>query len=81
MNSFMNALYNAVGATVTGRKNGVDFLAYISNVRVKYGNDLCVTLSYDDESMADIGYGSDLITGSHLFEGKNSVFENLHVYF
>lgn len=81
MNSFMNALYNAVGATVTGRKNGVDFLAYISDVRVKFGNDLSVTLSYDEESMSELGYGSDLITGSHLFEGKNNAFENLHVYF
>lgn len=81
MNSFMNALYNANGATVTGNKNGVPFLAYISNVRVKYGKDLSVTIAYDTESLADIGYATDLINGSDLFKGENSVFKNLHVYF
>lgn len=81
MNDFMNALYNAEGSIVTGSKDGVKFLANITNVRVKYGTDLSVTIRYDADSAKDVGYETDLIDGSALFNGSNSVFTNLHVYF
>lgn len=81
MNSFMNALWGSEGAVVTGKRDGVPFLAYIDNVRVKYGTDLSVTIRYDQESLADIGYETDLVNGSALFAGEDSKFSNLHVYF
>lgn len=81
MNSFMNVLWGSEGSVVTGNRDGVPFLAYISNVRVKYGKDLGVTISYDKESAKDIGYCSDILDGSALYNGSDSRFSNLHVYF
>lgn len=81
MNKFMNALYNAVGSVITGNKNGIPFLAYVSDTRVKYGADISVSISYDQDSIQDMGICSDIIDGSVLFNGGNGVFENLHIYF
>jgi hypothetical protein len=81
MNSFMNALWGSEGSMITGKVDGVPFLGYISDVRVKYGNDLGVTISYDQESVKDVGYGSDIIDGSEIYNGGNYKFSDLHVYF
>ncbi len=81
MNSFMNALYNAEGSVVTGYKNDVPFLGYITKTRVKYGSDIQVTIAYDEESMKETGYGGDIIDGSVLLAGENATYRNLHVYF
>ena len=81
MNSFMNALWNSAGSVVTGKRDGIPFLAYVSDVRVKYGTDLGVAIRYDNESTKDIGYATDILDGSALYNGSDSRFSNLHVYF
>lgn len=73
MNEFMNALYNAVGSEVTGFYDGVPFLGTITNTRVKYGNDIQVTV--------DIGGIDLLVNGSDLMAGEGGACKNLHVYF
>ena len=73
MNEFMNALYNAIGAEVTGYHHDVPFQGVITRTRVKYGNDISVHVEDD----ANIW----IIDGSELFEGKGAAYSNLHVYF
>jgi len=81
MNSFMNALYTAENAMVTGRKNGFPFLGYITKTRMKRGDDISVTIAYDVDTMKELNDAGDIINGSVLFAGGNSVYTNLHVYF
>lgn len=81
MNSFMNALYTAENTIVTGRKNGLPFLGYITKTRMKRGDDISVTITYDVESMKELNDASDIINGSVLLAGGNSVYSDLHVYF
>jgi len=73
MNDFMNALYNAVGCEVSGFYDGVAFLGTITETRVKYGNDIRVTV-------VD-GSSTYLIDGVEMLAGDVGLFKNLHVYF
>lgn len=73
MNAFMNSLYNAIGAEVTGYHNDKPFHGTITYTRVKYGSDISV----------HVEDGSDIyvIDGTDLFAGEGNVYKNLHVYF
>ena len=73
MNAFMNALYNAVGSEVSGVKDGLAFLGKITATRVKYGNDIRVTV--EDE------FNIYLLDGTELMNGEGGGYKNLHVYF
>ena len=73
MNEFMNNLYNAIGAEVTGYHYDIPFQGVITHTRVKYGNDISVHVE-DDKNIW-------IIDGSELFEGKGGAYKNLHVYF
>ena len=73
MNEFMNNLYNAIGAEVTGYHNDKPFQGTITYTRVKYGNDISVHV----EDATDIY----VIDGSTLYEGEDATYKNLHVYF
>lgn len=73
MNAFMNALYNAIGAEVTGYHNDKPFHGKITYTRVKFGNDISVHVE-DDNNIY-------VIDGSTLYEGENATYKNLHVYF
>ena len=73
MKGFLNALYNAIGAEVTGYYNDAPFHGTITYTRAKYGNDISVHI----ESESDIY----VIDGSTLYEGGNATYKNLHVYF
>jgi hypothetical protein len=81
MNDFMNSLWGSEGSMITGKVDGIPFLGYVSNVRCKYGQDLQVTISYDEDSVKDVGYCSDIIDGSEIYNGGNYKFSNLHIYF
>lgn len=74
MNTFMNALWNAYGSTVTGIYNDKPFMGNITNVRTKTGNDLSVTVNTDEGEVL-------LISGTDLMNGTGNRFTNLHVYF
>ena len=73
MNEFMNNLYNAIGAEVTGYHRDNAFHGTITYTRVKYGNDISV----------HVEDGNDIyvIDGTALFEGEGGGYTNLHVYF
>lgn len=73
MNSFMNAVYNAVGSAVTGYYYDTAFEGVITNTRVKYGNDISVTVE-DGENIW-------IIDASELYAGAGGAYTNLHVYF
>jgi hypothetical protein len=73
MNEFMNALYNAVGSEVTGYHNNMPFQGTITRTRVKYGNDISVTVEDD----ANIW----IIDGTEFLAGEGGGYTNLHVYF
>lgn len=80
MNDFMNALWNAENAWVTGYHNGVAFVGRITDTRLKYGNDISVTVEIDLEE-SDLDYATILIDGTTLLAGHGGVYSNLHVYF
>jgi hypothetical protein len=73
MNEFMNNLYNAIGCEVTGYHYDVPFLGTITRTRVKYGNDISVTVE-DDKNIW-------IIDGIELMNGEGGAYKNLHVYF
>jgi hypothetical protein len=73
MNEFMNKLYNAIGAEVSGYHNDVPFHGTITYTRVKYGSEISVHV--------EDGNNIYVIDGSDLFAGEGSVYKNLHVYF
>lgn len=74
MNDFMNTLYGAIGARVTGYHNREAFDGHIVSTRAKYGTDISVTVIDGDEMY--------IINGSTLAEGGDDVnYTNLHVYF
>ena len=73
MNEFMNNLYNAIGSEVTGYHYDTPFQGTITRTRMKYGNDISVTVE-DDKNIW-------LIDGSELFAGEGGAYKNLHVYF
>ena len=74
MNDFMNALWNSVGAVVTGVYNKQTFYGNIENVRSKAGCDLSVTVKTEQDEYI-------LLNGSELFNGFGTCSKNLHVYF
>jgi len=73
MNEFMNNLYNAIGAEVTGYHHDVPFHGVITRTRAKAGTDISVHV----EDAKNIW----VIDGTELFEGKGTAYSNLHVYF
>ena len=79
LNEFMNKLYSNSSTIVTGKRQGVEFLAYVKDVRVKYGTDLQATLVYDRDCLEDIQRDTDLIDGTELFNGGNGIFTDLKV--
>ena len=73
MNSFMNAIYNAVGSEVSGFYKDVPFLGTITTTRPMYGTDIQVGVTVPGDLY--------LIDATALYEGSGGVFSNLHVYF
>jgi len=73
MNEFMNNLYNAIGAEVTGYHNDNAFHGTITYTRVKYGSDISVHV--------EDGNNIYVIDGTALYEGEDATYKNLHVYF
>ena len=74
-NDFMNNLYKAIGSEVSGSYMGVPFLGNITSTRMKYGNEIQVSV---EDTITDETY---LIDGDTLLEGGNGLYTNLHVYF
>jgi len=74
-NEFYNNLYKAVGSEVSGSYMGVPFLGNITSTRMKYGNEIQVSV---EDTITDETY---LIDGDTLLEGGNGLYTNLHVYF
>jgi hypothetical protein len=74
MKEFMNNLYGAIGAQVTGYHNRTAFHGHIVSTRAKYGDDISVTVMDGDEMY--------IISGKALHDGGDGVnYTNLHVYF
>ena len=73
MNSFMNAIWNAVGSEVSGSYKDVPFLGTITTTRAKYGTDIEVAVTVPGDLY--------LIDASALYEGSGGVFSNLQVFF
>ena len=74
INNFMNTIYNAIGSEVSGYYKSSPFLGKIISTRVKYGNDIQVTVEDDDGRWF-------LIDGTELLNGDTDVYTNLHIYF
>jgi len=70
MFDFMNALWNAEGAEITGYKNGIAFHGTIIEVRAAYGGDIKLTVDVDDGTFV-------IVSGLAAARGE----DNLHVYF
>jgi hypothetical protein len=80
-NSFMNAIWNATGSTVTGYDNGLPFIGKISSVRTMAGVDLRVMVTLT-EDCGRAAAGETLgFLGSELCAGEGGHSRNLHVYF
>ena len=73
MNEFMNNLYNAIGAEVTGYHRDTAFHGTITYTRAKAGTDISVHV--------DDGKNIYVIDGTALFSGEGGGYKNLHVYF
>jgi hypothetical protein len=71
--SFMNTLYNAIGAEVTGAYRGVPFHGVIVDTRAKSGTDIQVTVEDGDEWY--------VMDASVLMVGESASYSNLRVYF
>jgi len=74
-NEFYNNLYKATGSEVSGSYMGTPFLGNITSTRMKYGNEIQVSV---EDTITDETY---LIDGDTLLEGGNGLYTNLHVYF
>jgi len=74
-NEFYNNLYKAVGSEVSGTYMGVPFLGNITSTRMKYGNEIQVSV---EDTITDETY---LIDGDTLLEGGNGLYTNLNIYF
>ena len=74
-NEFFNNLYKAIGSEVSGSYMGTPFLGNITSTRMKYGNEIQVSV---EDTITDETY---LIDGDTLLEGGNGLYTNLHVYF
>tara|TARA_R110000796_G_scaffold21805_1_gene63932 strand:+ start:802 stop:1032 length:231 start_codon:yes stop_codon:yes gene_type:complete len=73
MNDFMNNVYNATGSQVSGDANGVPFLGYIVDTRVKYGGDVQVVVEDAEDTF--------IIDAVALMNGVDATYSNLHIYF
>ena len=74
-NDFMNNLYKAIGSEVSGSYMGTPFLGNITSTRMKYGNEIQVSV---EDTITDETY---LIDGDTLLEGGNGLYTNLNIYF
>ena len=74
-NEFYNNLYKATGSEVSGSYMGTPFLGNITSTRMKYGNEIQVSV---EDTITDETY---LIDGDTLLEGGNGLYTNLHIYF
>jgi len=74
-NEFFNNLYKAIGSEVSGSYMGTPFLGNITSTRMKYGNN--VQVSVQD----DLNNETYLIDGDTLLEGDNGLYTNLNIYF
>ena len=74
-NEFYNNLYKAVGSEVSGTYLGTPFLGNITSTRMKYGNEIQVSV---EDTITDETY---LIDGDTLLEGGNGLYTNLNIYF
>ena len=71
--TFMNMVYNAIGAEVTGAYRGVPFKGVIVDTRAKSGTDIQVTVEGGDEW--------HVIDASVLMAGESASYSNLRVCF
>ena len=71
--TFMNMVYNAIGAEVTGAYRGVPFKGVIVDTRAKSGTDIQVTVEDGDEWY--------VMDASVFMAGESASYSNLHVYF
>ena len=74
-NEFYNNLYKATGSEVSGAYMGTPFLVNITSTRMKYGNEIQVSV---EDTITDETY---LIDGDTLLEGGNGLYTNLNIYF
>jgi len=74
-NEFYNNLYKATGSEVSGSYMGTPFLGNITSTRMKYGNEIQVSV---EDTITDETY---LIDGDTLLEGGNGLYTNLNIYF
>jgi hypothetical protein len=74
-NEFFNNLYKAIGSEVSGSYMGTPFLGNITSTRMKYGNEIQVSV---EDTITDETY---LIDGDTLLEGGNGLYTNLNIYF
>ena len=74
-NEFYNNLYKATGSEVSGSYMGTPFLGKITSTRMKYGNEIQVSV---EDTITDETY---LIDGDTLLEGGNGLYTNLNIYF
>ena len=69
------------GAVVTGVHVLVGaFTGFVDGVRVKYGNDIQLTVDLDVESRNNTGRDVFLIDGSELVAGQGGVFHTLKIH-
>ena len=71
--TFMNMVYNAIGAEVTGAYRCVPFKGVIVDTRAKSGTDIQVTVEGGDEWY--------VIDASVLMAGESASYSNLRVCF
>ena len=74
-NEFYNNLYKATGSEVSGSYMGTPFLGNITSTRMKYGNNIQVSVQ------DDLNNETYLIDGDTLLEGENGLYTNLNIYF
>ena len=74
-NEFFNNLYKAIGSEVSGSYMGTPFLGNITSTRMKYGNNIQVSVQ------DDLNNETYLIDGDTLLEGENGLYTNLNIYF
>ena len=72
---FVNNIYNATDVEISGYHKDTPFLGRIIHTRCKYGADISVHV--EDKDNNDIY----VINGRALYEGQDSTYKNLHVYF
>lgn len=82
LNAFINRIYGATDAKVTGKRRDIDFTATIVDTRVKYGRDISVMIKYDDTCDPELLVCEGaVLTASALFRGEQGSFTELEVIF